>query len=135
MLKRSLGFLTLGLACVLLAGCGAASSLFSTTSPFVGTWSGTFTESSASRTGTLSMTVTKAGLVAGFLTINTTTTGDVTGQIVNSGAATLNIGLPNDSFVSKGTVAINGIQQLKGNFQDTGGNQPQGVSQIVLSKQ
>ncbi|MDE2126084.1 MAG: hypothetical protein KGJ62_05800 [Armatimonadetes bacterium] len=135
MLKRSLGLLTLALACALLAGCGAAASLFSSPSPFVGTWSGAFTESSASRTGTLSMTVTKAGLVAGILTTNANVTGPVTGQIVGSGAATITMALPNDKFTCKGGVNINALMQLKGTFTDTGGSQASGVSQITLSKQ
>jgi hypothetical protein len=100
----------LGLASIV--GCGSTS----TGNPFRGDWSGSYTGTNpdnSQQVGTLSLTVTSAGIVTGTL-VNTTlgVSGAVTGTISSGGAltSTFTIGGVNGTSDLNGTLVLtNGI--------------------------
>lgn len=117
-------------------GCGNGG-LFSSKSPFEGTWSGTFTDQINKQTGTITdLTVTSFGKAAGVVS-NTTTGASATinGTIVNSGTATLTYSFPTSQQSATGVLQIDPTGHMLGTLQITQNGSTVGAETIDLSKQ
>jgi len=107
-MKRILIFAAL--ACVVgfgTFGCGGSSSGTVTTSPYLGSYSGTFTTSKG-QTGTAEFSVASNGDVSGTLHNNTTgQTGTINGSVDSSGNVNITSTYSSGSTKDTGTVSIN----------------------------